>query len=96
MRAKQRRLITNYIALGFSILSALAGIAFLFWILWVLVSNGINALNLNIFRFDGAPPGFDESGLRHALVGQLYDPDTARLVQKGMEYDPAPPYQAAV
>jgi len=71
MRAKQKRLITNYIALGFSILSALAGIAFLFWILWVLVSNGINALNLNIFRFDGAPPGFDESGLRHALVGQL-------------------------
>ncbi len=71
MRAKQRRLITNYIALGFSILSALAGIAFLFWILWVLVSNGLNALNLDIFRFDGAPPGFDESGLRHALVGQL-------------------------
>lgn len=71
MRAKQKRLVTNYIALGFSILSALAGIAFLFWILWVLVSNGLNALSLDIFRFDGAPPGFDESGLRHALVGQL-------------------------
>lgn len=71
MRAKQKRLITNYVALGFSILSALAGIAFLFWILWVLVSNGLNALSLDIFRFDGAPPGFDESGLRHALVGQL-------------------------
>lgn len=71
MRAKQKRLIINYIALGFSILSAMAGIAFLFWILWVLVSNGLNALSLDIFRFDGAPPGFDESGLRHALVGQL-------------------------
>lgn len=71
MRAKQKRLLINYLALGFSILSAMAGIAFLFWILWVLVSNGIHALNLDIFRFDGAPPGFAESGLRHALVGQL-------------------------
>lgn len=71
MRAKQKRLLINYLALGFSILSAMAGIAFLFWILWVLVSNGLNALNPDIFRFDGAPPGFDESGLRHALIGQL-------------------------
>jgi len=30
------------------------------------------------------------------LVGQLYDPKTARHVQKLMEYDPAPPYTAAV
>ena len=71
MHAKQKRLLINYLALGFSILSAIAGIAFLFWILWVLVSNGLNALNMDIFRFDGAPPGFAESGLRHALVGQL-------------------------
>ena len=26
------------------------------------------------------------------LVGQLYDPDHARYVQRRMEYDPAPPY----
>jgi len=71
MTAKRKRILVNYCALAFSILSAVAGIAFLFWILWVLVSNGINALNLDIFRFDGAPPGFAESGLRHALVGQL-------------------------
>ncbi len=30
------------------------------------------------------------------LVGQLYDPDTARTVQRAIEYDPAPPYQAEV
>jgi len=71
MTAKRKRIVVNYIALSFSILSAMAGIAFLFWILWVLVSNGIGALTLDIFTFDGAPPGFDESGLRHALVGQL-------------------------
>jgi len=71
MSAKQKRLVANYIALGFSTLSAAVGIAFLFWILWTLISNGIGALNLNIFIYEGAPPGFAESGLKHALVGQL-------------------------
>ena len=28
------------------------------------------------------------------LVGQLQSPDFARIVQRGMEYDPAPPYTA--
>lgn len=28
------------------------------------------------------------------LVGQWYSPALARLVQKGIQYDPAPPYQA--
>lgn len=30
------------------------------------------------------------------LVGQLFDPDFARGVQRAIEYDPAPPYSAAV
>jgi transcriptional regulator GlxA family with amidase domain len=30
------------------------------------------------------------------LVGQLYEPDYARKVQRFMEYDPAPPYAAEV
>ena len=30
------------------------------------------------------------------LVGQIYGVDVARKVQKGMEYDPAPPYAAEV
>ena len=30
------------------------------------------------------------------IVGQLYGPDHARLTQKLMEYDPAPPYTAEV
>ena len=29
------------------------------------------------------------------LVGQLYSPEHARLTQRGMEYDPAPPYAKA-
>lgn len=30
------------------------------------------------------------------IVGQLYSPERARKVQRAMEYDPAPPYAAAV
>ncbi|MCB2100644.1 MAG: DJ-1/PfpI family protein [Rhodobacterales bacterium] len=30
------------------------------------------------------------------LVGQIWDPAFARAVQRGIEYDPAPPYAAAV
>ncbi len=30
------------------------------------------------------------------LVGQIHSPDIARRVQRGIEYDPAPPYTAAV
>jgi phosphate transport system permease protein len=71
MTAVQKRIIMNRIALGFSTLSAIIALAFLFWILAVLVMKGVNALNWNIFIFEGAPPGYAESGLKHALVGQL-------------------------
>ena len=30
------------------------------------------------------------------LTGQIFDPTFARAVQRGMQYDPAPPYQAEV
>ena len=30
------------------------------------------------------------------LTGQMFDPTFARQVQRGMQYDPAPPYQAEV
>lgn len=71
MTAVQKRIVINRIALGFSTLSALIALAFLFWILGVLVMKGMSALNWNIFIYEGAPPGYDESGLKHALVGQL-------------------------
>lgn len=71
MTAVQKRIMMNRIALGFSTLSAIIALAFLFWILAVLVMKGVNALNWNIFSCEGAPPGYGESGLKHALVGQL-------------------------
>lgn len=71
MTATKKRIIINKIALAFSALSAVIALAFLFWILGVLVMKGIHALNWNIFIYEGSPPGYAESGLKHALVGQL-------------------------
>ena len=66
--------------MGLSTLSAGIGLFFLFWILYVLVSNGIEAINWDIFLFEGAPPGYEESGLKQALVGQLIIVGIATLV----------------
>lgn len=71
MTHTQKRIITNNIVMLLSTLSALVGIGFLFWILGVLVMNGIDALSWNIFTQEGAPPGYEESGLKHALIGQF-------------------------
>jgi len=71
MTATQKRLLMNNVILSLSTLSALVGIGFLFWILYVLVANGVEAINWDIFAFEGAPPGYEESGLKHALIGQL-------------------------
>jgi len=71
MTAIQKRLLVNKIVLGLSSLSALIGLGFLFWILYVLVANGIHAINWDIFVFEGAPPGYAQSGLKQALIGQL-------------------------
>lgn len=73
MTHTQKRIFINNVVMSLSTLSAVVGIGFLFWILGVLVSNGIDALNIFIFTNEGAPPGSDENGgLKHALIGQLY------------------------
>lgn len=47
----------------------------------------------NIVTAAGVSAGID---MALWIVGQLHGEDHARLTQRGMEYDPAPPYQAAV
>ena len=71
MTRKEQRVIVNKIILTLSSVSAVIGISFLFWILYVLLANGISALDITIFTNDMAPPGIDEGGLRNALVGQM-------------------------
>jgi phosphate transport system permease protein len=70
MTASTKRKIINKFILSISTLFAIIGVAFLFWILFILLKNGLSALSLNMFIEDGAPPGLD-GGLRHAMVGQL-------------------------
>ncbi len=71
MTHTEKRILVNRIIMVLSTVSALIGIGFLLWILSILVLNGIEAINWNIFIFEGAPPGYEESGLKHALIGQL-------------------------
>jgi phosphate transport system permease protein len=71
MTTTQRRVLISKIIMALSTLSAVIGMAFLFWILYVLVANGIDAINWKIFVYEGAPPGYEDSGLKQALIGQL-------------------------
>jgi len=80
MTATQKRVLINRIVMALSTLSAGIGLFFLFWILYILVSNGVEAINWDIFLFEGAPPGYEESGLKQALVGQLIIVGIATLV----------------
>ncbi|BCD59883.1 MULTISPECIES: phosphate ABC transporter permease PstA [unclassified Nitratiruptor] len=75
----KKRKIINLIIMSFSTVAALTGLIFLFWILWVLLSKGLDAMNIKIFILDTAPPG-REGGLRNALVGQLLLVSVASLI----------------
>ena len=75
-----KRIIMNNIVMTLSTISAIIGIGFLFWILSVLVINGVDALSWSIFSQEGAPPGYENSGLKHALIGQFLIVGAATLV----------------
>lgn len=80
MTHTQKRIFINKIIMTLSTISALIGLGFLFWILFVLVANGVDALSWAIFTEEGAPPGYEESGLKHALIGQLIIVSVATVI----------------
>ncbi|WP_321777422.1 phosphate ABC transporter permease PstA [Sulfurimonas sp.] len=80
MTHTKKRIIANNIVMVLSTISALIGIGFLFWILGVLVINGVDALSFSIFTQEGAPPGYKDSGLKHALIGQFMIVGVATLI----------------
>jgi phosphate transport system permease protein len=47
------------------------GLAVLLWILFVLLSNGLAAVDWNMFTKDTPAPGSEGGGLRNAIVGSL-------------------------
>ncbi len=66
---KRRR--ANAIGLALSMVAMALGLAVLLWILGVLFSNGLAALDWNLFTHDTPAPGSEGGGLRNAIVGSL-------------------------
>jgi phosphate transport system permease protein len=76
----QRRKRTNWIGLTLSMLAMALGLMALLWILFVLFSNGLAALELSLFTNDTPAPGSEGGGLRNAIVGSLMIVGLAVLV----------------
>ncbi|GLQ51225.1 phosphate ABC transporter permease PstA [Dyella flava] len=64
-----RRHLTNIFALVMSGVATLIGLAFLVWILWITLQNGITALTPTLFTKITAYA--DQGGLSNAIVGSL-------------------------
>ena len=64
-----RRAITNVIALMLGAMATAIGLVFLVWILWVTLSHGLHAINMNLFTKITAYA--DQGGLSNAIVGSL-------------------------
>lgn len=67
----QRRRMANAVGITMSMGAMALGLAVLLWILIVLFSNGLAALDWNMFTADTPAPGSEGGGLRNALVGSL-------------------------
>ena len=69
--AKRKR--ANAIGLTFSITAMLIGMAFLLWILAILLWNGFSAISPSLFFASTPAPGTDGGGLANAIVGSLME-----------------------
>jgi phosphate transport system permease protein len=67
----RHRQLVNFWGLLTSMLAMAIGLAVLFWILFVLFSNGFASLDWNMFTKDTPAPGTEGGGLRNAIVGSL-------------------------
>jgi phosphate transport system permease protein len=67
----KRRQSANTIGLALSMGAMVLGLAVLLWILFVLLSNGLAALDLNMFTQSTPAPGSEGGGLANAIVGSL-------------------------
>jgi phosphate transport system permease protein len=67
----RKRRLTSLLGLTFSMTAMLIGLAVLIWILFVLFSNGLSALDSNLLTSDTPAPGTEGGGLRNAIVGSL-------------------------
>ncbi|OYY73442.1 MAG: phosphate ABC transporter, permease protein PstA [Gammaproteobacteria bacterium 28-57-27] len=70
MNLYARRKLINTFNMTASVLTTLVGLMFLGWILIVLITKGIGAINWTIFTEMTPPPG-SAGGLANALIGSL-------------------------
>ena len=67
----RRRLIYHRVGIFFSVLAMAVGMAFLLWILAVLLLKGLGAVSIDMFTASTPAPGSDGGGLINAIVGSL-------------------------
>lgn len=67
----RRRLLAHRAGIVLSVGAMVIGLAFLAWILWTLLANGLGALSTSMFSGDTPAPGGEGGGLRNAIVGSL-------------------------
>jgi phosphate transport system permease protein len=67
-RLYRRRRVFNAVALLMSCAAAVFGLLFLAWILWTLVSRGLQGVNIPLFT-QMTPPPMEEGGLLNAFFG---------------------------
>ena len=64
MELYSRRILTNRIGIGLSMIAMAFGLAALMWILWTLFSKGFAALSWDFFTQDTPAPGSEGGGRR--------------------------------
>jgi phosphate transport system permease protein len=67
----RRRRFANALGMVTSMMAMALGLTVLLWILAVLFTNGLAALDWNILTKDTPAPGTEGGGLRNAIVGSL-------------------------
>jgi phosphate transport system permease protein len=67
----RRRRAANAVGLSLSMAAMALGLIVLLWILFVLLSKGLGALELRLFVQDTPGPGSSDGGLRNAIAGSL-------------------------
>ncbi len=67
----RRRQIANSLGMATSMVAMALGLTVLMWILLVLFSNGVAAVDWDMLTKDTPAPGSDGGGLRNAIVGSL-------------------------
>jgi phosphate transport system permease protein len=75
----QRRLFVNRMALILALAAMTVGMAFLIWILSVLVIKGVGGINFAVFTQTTPPPG-SEGGLLNAIFGSVAMVGVATLI----------------